>query len=274
MRPLILPLYEPGAFEPLMAGNWDGPFRGIPVRLGLLRDGKATGVLTADVLEDTVIIRWVGVDAPDLRTGVGSALLDTLFEAVKEAGAVRAETSICLPEESSLRAEAFFRSQGFSPDYLCPAYQFPLSAFLEGTLNSKMKNPDHHAVPLSSLTPRQLRVFNQNLAQTEPSGAPFPISPEEFLPESMVWLEEGKVTGCLLLEPCDEMIELRWLYGRGLPALTGQLTAGAKALAHSYGPEVIIHALALSPGVEELIQRTVSGNVISSDPVVHLQREL
>ena len=60
-----------------------------------------------------------------------------------------------------------------------------------------------------------------------------PFRAEELLPDaSLFWVEEGRITACVLLAPCGDGVELRWLYGSRAEELSVEVTLPGSFPAH------------------------------------------
>ena len=184
----------PGSFAPLLTGA--SPSIGAPLLLGYELCGTACGVLAADCFDDSVTLRWICVDGCCQHHGIAGELLDTLCTLAGESGAGQIDAVACLDNKMPL--ETLLTHRGFVKAEEASVYSFPLSAVLGGPLAHQAARKNPRLVPLHSLPGYLLRDFNRHIA--DPNGPLYPaINPDILLPESMAWLENGAVTGCVLL---------------------------------------------------------------------------
>lgn len=262
----------PGGFAPLLAGAT--PPVGAPLLLGYELGGAACGALAADCFAQSVTVRWLCVDRFCRRRGIGGTLLKALCELAAENGAQMASTVVSLPPEEAVPVEKLLRAQGFRPGETSPVYSFPLSAVTDGPLAPLLrKGADRRAVPLRELSGLLLRETSRLSAR---SGGPssLAVGPEGLLPQSFAWLEGSVPTGCLLLAPCGSGIELRWLHAKGPAAVQGLLTAAASAVSAVCPPDTVIHAAAMTPSVDQLIQKLAGARLTLHPPLVQYVRLL
>lgn len=255
---------ETGGFAPLLAGA--PPSIGAPLLLGYEMWGGACGALAADCFEDSVTLRWLCVDTPCRRRGIGGEMVRTLCDLAAGAGARRIDAIVC--RDSSPSLEALLVHRGFVPVEESPVYSFPLSAVLTGSLAALAAKRNPRLVPLRSLPQYLLRDFNRRIAR--PDGPMYPpIEPEALLAESLAWVEKDEVTGCVLLAPCGEGVELRWLHAQGAAAVQGLLAGAVGAVAANYAPETLIHVTALIDSADALVHRLAGPQLVQHQPVVH-----
>lgn len=263
---------KPGAFSSLLSSIPMEPVSGSPLLLGYELAGMAVGVLAADCLEEAVTLRWICVAPSCRRRGVASRLMEKLCELAEREGVLRMDAVACLPLEKLLPLEALLSRFGFERRDVSPVYSFPLQAVLRGPLASAAARRYPNAVPVHEMEGQPaLREFNRRVADEE--ALPYPvIEPGKLLKESRVWVENGKITGCLLLAPCGDSLELRWLYGKGTAPLLGMLSSAACAVAESYPLGVRIHMTALVPSAEALVRRLAGEQLMEEAPALHFMR--
>lgn len=265
---------RPGGFEPLLAGVLSVPGVGSPLVLGYELSGMAAGVLVADCLEHSITVRWIGVERYCRRHGIAARLLERLCGLAIEQGVEWIDAIACLPMEELGAAEALLELNGFERMEMNPVYHFPLEAVLRGPLAAAALRSNSHVRPLAEMEGQPaLREFNRHIETEE--GMPYPAAdPAKLLKESRVWYENGKITGCVLLAPCGDGVELRWLYGQGTEALLGLLAGASAALAESYPPQTLIHMAAMVQSAEGLARKLAGEQLIEEAPVIRFDRRL
>lgn len=252
----------PGAYSALMAGAGQSA-GGETIALGYSLSGVPCGALVADCLDSSLLLRWICVDASFQNRGIAGRLLEALLARAKQAEIVSVDAVVCLAENQHSYVEALLRQHGFMCAETRPVFRLPLSSVLSGPLAAGIRTISANVAALNTLRSYQLRDFNHHIV----SSGYEKIRPEELLQESRVWLENDRVTGCILFAPCGGDIELRWIYGSGSEVVRGLSTAGAAALAERYPPETVIHAAALLPTTGKLLKR-ISGKDLESEATV------
>ncbi len=262
---------EPGGYAPLLPPGVTEGFFAAPLLLGYELGGAPCGVLAADCFEHAITLRWLGVDASVRRRGIAGELLDALCALADETGVRELDAVVSGDGEGPVRSLLFDR--GFACEDVSPVYRFPLSAVLNGPLSAALDRKEPRVTALNSLPAYLLRDLNAALAA--PDGPMYPaIDPGALLEESMAWLENGEVTACLLLAPCGEGIELRWIYSRYQSRIAVQsLFAGAaRALGAHYPPQTVVHAAALIPSADTILHRLTGGQLTREDSVARYCR--
>ncbi|MDO4292949.1 MAG: GNAT family N-acetyltransferase [Eubacteriales bacterium] len=265
---------NPGAFTGLLPDIPMEPGPGAPLLMGYELVGTAAGILAADCLEDAVTLRWIAVTPPCRRRGVASRLLAKLCELAGKEGVVRMDAVACLSPGELRPLEKLLSGFGFARRDVSPSYSFPLKAVWKGPLAAAAAGKHPNAVPVHGLEGQPaLREFNRRVSAAE--ALPYPvIEPGSLLQQSRVWVEDGKITGCLLLASCRDGIELRWLYGKGTAALLGMLSSALTAAAKSYSGETRIYMTALIPSAEALARKLAGEGITQEAPVLHFVRSL
>ncbi len=263
---------KPGAFSSLLPDLPMEPGFGSPLLLGCELAGMAVGILAADCFDRAVTLRWIGVAPSCRRRGVASGLLEKLCQLAGREGVRRMDAVASLPPEKLRPLEALLSRFGFERRDVSQVYSFPLQAVLRGPLASAAARRYPNAVPVYELEGHPaLREFNRRAAAAE--MLPYPvIEPRRLLKESRVWVENGRITGCLLLADGKDSLELRWLYGKGTAPLLGMLSSAACAVAESYPSGVRIHMTALVPSAEALVRRLAGEQLMEEAPALHFMR--
>ncbi len=265
---------KPGAFAGLLPNIPMEPGSGSPLLLGCELAGMAVGVLAADCLEEAVTLRWICVAPSCRRRGVAFRLMEKLCELAERESVRRMDAVACLPPEKLLPLEALLSRFGFERKDAGPVYSFPLQAVLNGPLAPTAARNYPNAVPVHEMEGQHaLREFNRRVADEE--ALPYPvIEPGKLLKESRVWVENGKITGCLLLAPCGDGLELRWLYGKGTASLLGMLSSAAAAVAAGHPTGIRLHMTALIPSADALVHKLAGEWLTEEAPVLHFVRSV
>lgn len=262
-----------GGYEALLEGVDWGFQRGTPLYLGWELGGVACGILAAFCDSDTVTIAHIAVTAPCRRRGIARRLLQALCESAKHAGAGRIDCVLAASGVDRIAAEGLLWGQGFRSQESCATYCFPLKALLDGPLGSNRPR-SAKVVALSQVQSHQLRAYNSHIAALKNFLHP-PIHPQTLLEQvSMAWVEDGKMTGCVLLAPCGADVELQWIHAQGAAAVGALLSAACNALTQAFPPETMIHVAALEHSAEGLVKRLAGSAAVETTPVEYFERSL
>ncbi len=128
---------------------------------------------------------------------------------------------------------------------------------LNGALRNCSTNPMDTSkeiyVSYANVSPYQWRLFLGKLARY---NLPEPHSLHGLLrQESMVWLEDGKITGCILLVSDGESLEARWLYAESQKIIAPLISAACRAASARFSVDTTVYAAATIPSVVELMKR-------------------
>lgn len=261
---------QPGGYAPLLAGAFSPPFLGTPVFLGLDLGGIASAVLAAECFDETAVVRWVAVDKPCQGRRFGGRLLDAFCDAAFFSGAQAIDAVVCLPDGDREKAAGLFMTHGFSLLSESETYRFPLSALLSGPLANDPPHPN--VKPLSDVPRSAVNAFNRRVMETEGLLVP-PVRMQGLLPESVVWMENDRIAGCVLAAPCADGIELQWLYGTSAAMIRGLLSGACRLAARRVSPDTPIFAAALVPEAAPLVRRLAGAELRQEAPVLHFRRE-
>lgn len=258
-----------GSFAPLLAGA--SPCCGTPLVMGFELGNLACGALAADCFEDAVTLRWLAVDKFCRRRGIAEQLLEKLCELAANAGAKHIDAIIC--QDSMEPMEYLLIRKGFTPLEQTPVYSFPLSVVLNGPLHPLDRKKDRRVVALNSLPSYLLQKFNRRIADYNES-VHLNIDHNAILPESVAWLENEKITGCLLLAPCGNDVEIRWLYSDSAISLQGMISEAARLFVANHSAQTIVHASALTPNITAFIQKLAGDELTVHPSMVRYSLEL
>ena len=231
---------HPGAYAPLLAGSLPAGERGVPVALGCEESGCARAALAAFCVAEDVIIRRVSVDGTCRRRGMGTALVQALCRAAAASGVRRAEAYVSPSEQDQGQEE--------ESALVCTV---PLSVLTSGPLGG---SAPRQAIPLETVPAYKLRAFQAAYVRAG-RGAELPDLRGLLGRESMVWLENGEIQGCVLLAPSGQNVEILWLYASGAQAVRGMLSAACRALSRSFPPKTLVRAATLLPSETELMRK-------------------
>ncbi len=266
---------NPGGFAPLLAGAAPAPFRGTPAYLGYQLDGAAFAALIADCLDDGVFLRWLAVDEPCRGRGYGRLLVETLCRFAAKAGAKWVQACVSSTQERPATAMgALLTNCGFQQTEDSPAFHFPLDALEHSPYAGYLAMSDAHIEPISMLSEYQCRHFDQRMQELgEAQGAL--LCAEGLLREdSMIWLEQGKIRGCILLAACGADLELRWVYCTNPKLMPALLGTAYQTIRRQYPPQTLLHVAAINPAVEPLLEKFVGEALQEEMEILHFEREM
>ena len=244
---------SPGLYAPFLGPALNAPVQGRPFLLGCEIGRVACGALAASFQREGVRLLWVSVAPACQGRGMGRLMMGRFMEAVSASGAELAEAAFVLDGPAQIPAASLLRGAGFREAGELPCFSFPLSAALEGPL-AAVPAGDPHVRSLSQLPAGAFQSLNREMAALT---APFRAG--ELLPDaSLFWVEEGRITACVLLAPCGDGVELRWLYGSQPRALQHLLAGAMRAVERSVSPHAAVQVLPLEERVERLLCRLLA----------------
>lgn len=263
---------SPGAYEPFLKGFGKKDFIGIPLILGYRISDMACGILIADCVENVAVLKWIAVDENCQKRGIGRRLLDAFCKYVKEAGMSYIDAVVCLPIGEAEKADAFLEKHGFRQKDYQESYSLCLETVSRGALSKLFGKKEKCLKELKETMPYQIRNYNQSIGEANEEKF-MPIVLEELLPESVVWIENDKIEGCVLLAPCGNGIELRMLSGNGSQMLVLMLVRACESLANKYPMDTKIYITTLVESAKRLVEKLEGDNIIMENPVWHYVKE-
>ena len=263
---------SPGVYRSFLIGCSREDFVGIPLILGYRISDMACGILIADCLEKSAVLKWIAVDENCQRRGIGGRLWEAFCNIASEAGITRMDAIVCLPSKEAGTADAFLYHRGFRKKDSNESYSFCLEAVSQGALSKLFKYKDAHIRLLQETALYQIRSYNQKIRNAE-EGDFMPIIVEELLPESVVWIEDDEVEGCALLASCGDGIELRMLSGNGSQKLALMLAKACEKLANKYPKDTKIYVTTLTDSAKGLMKKLAENNIVLENPVSHYIKE-
>ncbi len=271
MRKMVsIPYRNPGVFAPLLKGCFLAGEKGVPILIGCEEGEHARAALAALYVEDRAILRWVCVDSLCRRKGLGRDLVEAFCSAVSSADIRSIEAYACLPTEKQGTIRDFMGKCRFRMEQSTPLYAVPLGAILYSRITQRELTP--FAVSYANVSPYQWRLLLGKLARY---NLPEPHSLHRLLrQESMVWLEDGKITGCILLVSDGESLEVRWLYAESQKIIAPLISAACRAASARFSVDTTVYAAATIPSVAELMKRLGGDEFQNPDDVLTFVRLL
>lgn len=269
MNPISrIDINNPGDFAPMLTGALDGCPKGEVILLGYKEKDKPSGVLAAVEVEDAIMLRWLVVEEEFQRQGIASKLISVLNQYAEAKNLREIDCVVCLPKKEQEIVKKLLLKNNFQMTEQDKMFSFPISAISEGVFGTHIEKAFRSNVKaLSGISNIQIQEFNLRIMEEEGF---IPIVPSKLLTDySFVWLEEGRVTGCILLAPCDEGIEIQWLYGEKPLAVQEMILAAAKVMVQSVPAETRIYATVMQPSVENMI-RKLGSNELKEEQTVNL----
>lgn len=263
---------SPGAYQPLLAGFEKRDFIGTPLILGYRISDMACGILLADCVENVAVLKWIAVDKNCQKRGIGGRLLEAFCKLVKEAEMSYIDAVVCLPAGEAKKADAFLEPRGFRQKESRESYSLCLETVSQGALSKLFGKKEKCMKALKEATSYQIRNYNQSIGEANEENF-MPIVLEELLPESVVWIENDKIEGCVLLAPCGNGIELRMLSGNGSQMLALMLAKSCENLANKYPMDTKIYITTLVDSAKRLVEKLAGDSIVLEKPVLHYVKE-
>ena len=218
--------------------------------LGLLEhqeDGEhPMGIVISQLEEDSAEILWIYVH-PKLRSrGVGTKLMQTLLQILKQDG--QTQTVMCFLEQNSDEI-FFFLSSGFDlvPAHKGNLFETSVIALTNGKLVKQTVFDD--VIPFSQVSESCLKDFNAmaQVKELTSETVSFPLYREDYLPCSMAIVEKEELTGMLLFtnDEQDGAISMvfHYLPSGDVREVAMLSCAAVNAMKEIYSPETTVRLL-------------------------------
>ena len=218
----------------------------------------AAGILMAHVEELELMIDWLYVDEPFRRKGGAREMLTALMQAAAESEELDAASIIF--SEGMDGMEYFLQAMGFlvavrgkDKGFVTLLGKFP-----------RFKNPRGSQgtfVPLREVEPRELArftsVLNDNVIPD--AAVDLPFTPEAYLPESMVCLEEGKIRALCLFSGNEDGLCIDWVFNNCSVSTTfiDLFNEAMSRLKKRVPPETKLVFASVNEGVENIVEKRV-----------------
>ena len=215
---------------------------------------KATGILMAHVEELEVMIDWLFVDEDYRRRGAGKAMLNFLIKSCEQIDELGGVSIIFTQEHESMKGfldacEFFVIFEEGHKGFETTLGDFP---------KFPVFGPVGEVMPITDVPERELARFSEAVNNSAIPGAAvdIPFGAANYLPESTVVLEDGKIKGVCLMEEKDYGLSLSWAYNlsseaSNFPAL---LNKSIKLLRKKYDDDTVLGLASLSAKVDEIIE--------------------
>ncbi len=220
--------------------------------MGVIRDGKAAGLLLSTVSEQTVWLDWLFVAEEYRGQRIGSSLLYRFSDHLRGYGGDSCVHAVCGSE-----MKPFLENMGFDFPEAPGAMSFtaPLSEVRE---LPPAKESDRIR-PLYTLSEAELNRISYTLGSSPKLsvGIKLPVDIDRYMSESAVYMDE-EIRAMLFLEQNGEGIGISYAYaasaGDGGKLL--QLLSNAKqSIENRFWKEIGISATALNEKSEEMIRK-------------------
>ena len=217
------------------------------------------GILMAHVDEAVLELDWVYVDKEYRLRGAGSEMLLALIRAGAKTEELRGIVASYTPEDEGI--EPYLRAHGFYATSVDGYKNFVvrLGDFRLQPALSVQK--DYQIVSLQELPEATMERINQILSSgnVHNVAVELPIDPEDYLPESMVCMENGSFRGMWLVEGDEDGLTIPWMCM--LPGHSGaaplMMNASLKALAKTnrFATGTPVAFASLTPNIEEIVHK-------------------
>ena len=218
----------------------------------------AAGILMAHVEEQELLVDWLYVDESFRRRGGGREMLTALRQAAAESA--ETDTASVIFSEDHEGMYEFLSAMGFlvvvrGKD---KGFETKLGKF------PRLKNPGESVGTFAALgetdPPELARFANVLNNNTLPDIAiPTPFVPGDYLPESVVCLEGGKIRALCLFSGDASGLSIDWIYN-GCSVTTTFIdlfNEGMARLKKRFPPETPLTFACVSENVENFVERYV-----------------
>ncbi len=218
----------------------------------------AAGLLMAHAQDREIFVDWLYVDEAYRRRGGGRALMEALLESAEASGVVD-EIDLSFSQNSE-HMTAFLKDCGF------------MVFFREGDkgFTTRLKHfpklpvPGETAgefVPLAEVPDAEIARFSGLLEDSVIPGAAIdaPLDPADYLPQSLVCLENGAIRAMCLFSREGDGLYIPWIYNNcSVPttfiALVNESMEGLK---RTFPPDTILSFASVDISVEEIIEKRI-----------------
>lgn len=244
------------------------------IALGAIDTGsknlKAVGILVFHIREGIAFIDWLYVDDEHRLKGVGTALIDSLKEAIIQIEDEAEVDSISLSfTQNSNGLGVFLRKNGFAVAFGLGNYNV-VAALQRVRLIGARESANLKAVPLNMVPESSFAEFDNylNVIDDIIVGVESPITVKNYRKESHAIMEGGKIVAVMLVSDTMEenMISIDWVYAMPkymIHAIPLAFDTVISELKKNCSERTILNMASLSPSVEGIIRKTMPGAIFT-----------
>ena len=214
----------------------------------------ATGILMAHVNDLEVFIDWIYVDEDHRRKGAGRSMMEFLIDSCAQIEELSGLSIVFSQEHKEMKS--FLDACEFFVIFKegCKGFETTLGDFPKFPVIGE----SGEIIPISSVPEKELERFTKAVNNSSVPGAAvsLPFGAADYLPESTVLLEDGKIKGLCLMEEKDYGLSLSWVYNisshaANFPAL---LNKCINLLKEKYDEDTIMGIASVGEKVDEIIE--------------------
>lgn len=241
--------------------------------IGYRDEGKAAGILICEIFNMSILIKWLFVSEEYRRQGVGKRLLSVLYNLGQKAK-VKWIDALTVPHEMEKEnMEKFGEFCDYERVGLFPTFDIPLSTILNGPLCSKYQH-DSAVASLEEVSQMDLHRFTKKLGEKEDAACIRERLTGVDPACSTFYIKNGEILGCLLLADKTEYLEVRWIFAEGTSMIMSLLKETCHRVSEKYDGNTLLHAAAMTEGVENMIRRLGGDSLVEREPVIQYRKYL
>ena len=203
---VLVDINKPGAFTPLLSGFKPGENK--TFAYGYLAQGYAAGILVAEVYGPFAQIRHLYVAESFRRMQIANTLLSEVTNRLKSGGVQEISACVCLEGEKRIACESLLLLRGFLPEE-----RYGSCSVLMKDLYDALEIKDN-----VSEDPEHILSAKEQLPE------------EDCLPESRVYMKNGRALGALLLEESNGGVTVTSMFARDKTMLRNLFREALKLL--------------------------------------------
>lgn len=232
---------------------------------------KAAGVVVASIHYQDMYIEYLGADASEDTAAIMDALLEKLLEAAEKLELNAVSASVMTNEPDYLR-DAYMR-QDFAAKDVNACYSFTLQTVLDSPLGKNVRLSDR-VVKVDRVSNYQLQEFNRKLGDC-PRLSNVKAGIQHLDKDISFAIVDNKVmTGCVLIAPCGDGLNIGALFGNGTRDTVALLQSALCAAEKKYDKETLIYVTALAESVESLVEKLVGDKCEGKEKMVTYVKRL
>ena len=219
------------------------------VGFGMMCDGKPAALLLASFTVEYVWIDWIYVQEEFRGRGLSFDIVNAFLRNIS--GIVHENTAFVSCEDELLKSVLMRVGFDFDEEPVRYTYSSNLSK-LTGVPEHK---PSNMIKLLNKLNEVEISKLSYAISECRDVGVKLPVNPNDYLRESLVYMENDKVKAVLLLSKDGSGISVSYAYLSGVDGkpLIKLIAAAKKLLENSYGADTTITMTTLNKESEKLL---------------------
>lgn len=224
------------------------------------------GLMTGLVSEDSIGISWLGVDASRQGQGIGEKLLLTAYKIADSGNLARLEAIISSEYErynSSNSGKNYFTDRLFEVEKTMPVEFSGMIGELKqfDYMKQNLKRLPH-PIPLSSLTPIQIREALGQLDNIADASKLYSVSTAKERVNadiSYLFMDEGEAYSALLIQKLDDSLLPVYFYGESENESSALILSSVAAAEKKFGDDMDVQIFLCTDKLRSLMNSIFPG---------------